>query len=377
MKNKPVDALLLYGSSEENADIFYATKMFVPDAHIYIQKKNKKMVILNDLELDRGKKQAQVDRVLSFSTYQSKALKTRDRRGTTADVIEVALKELKVKNVGVPSNFPLFLADILRSRNFNLIPQPEPFFPERRFKTKTEVKHISESIHHTEQAIHKAIQFIKKTTVKQGYLWHRGKKVTPADIKKIINVSLMENECVAQHSIVAGGDEACDPHNTGFKPIPAHKPIVMDIFPKSIKTGYYADITRTVVRGKPSQAVLDLYQTVLEGQKIGFDLAGPGVRGSDIHEAICDYFESKGYKTGKKNGFIQGFFHGTGHGLGLDVHEAPRVSLGNDILQPGDVVTIEPGLYYRGIGGIRIEDDILITKTGCKKLSTYSKKFVV
>lgn len=371
------EALLLYGSSEENANLFYATKMFVPDPFIFIQKKNKKIIILNDLELDRGKKQAQVDRVLSFSTYQKKALKKRNRNGSTPDVIEAILKELKIKTLVVPSTFPLGLADALRARKFILKTKPEPFFPQRRFKTAKEVKQISESIKHTEQAIAQAIRFLKKTTIKGNYLYHRGKKVTSADIKKIINVSLMENECVAQHSIVAGGDEACDPHNTGSKPLLAHKPIVMDIFPKSVHSGYYADITRTVVRGTPSEALKKQYRAVLEAQKIGLKMAGPNVLASNIHEAISDYFEAQGYKTGVQKGFIQGFFHGTGHGLGLDVHEAPRVSLTNDILKPGDVITIEPGLYYRGVGGIRIEDDVLITKTGAKTLSNAPKTFVI
>ncbi len=372
MQKNNSDTFLIYGSSEENSNLFYATKMFVPDPFIFIQKKNKKYVVLNDLELDRGKKQAQVDHVLSFSNYQKKS-----GRGTTADVIEAVLNELKVKAVTVPSTFPLGLADQLRKKKFILEPQPEPFFPQRRVKTAQEVKAITESIRHTEQAIDKAVCFLKETQIKGNYLWHRGKKVTPADVKRIINVSLMENECVAQHSIVAGGDEACDPHNTGSQPLLAHKPIVMDIFPKSIHSGYYADITRTVVRGTPSQEVKALYNAVLEAQKIGFKMAGPGVRGKEIHTAICDYFKSNGYQTGMQNGFIQGFFHGTGHGLGLDVHEAPRVSLSDDVLVPGDVVTVEPGLYYRGIGGIRIEDDLLITKTGCKILSRYPRTFII
>jgi len=187
----------------------------------------------------------------------------------------------------------------------------------------------------------------------------------------------MENNCVAQHTIIAGGNEACDPHNTGTKPLLAHKPIVMDIFPKSVESGYYADITRTVVRGKPSKQVKDLYHAVLEAQKIGLKLVGPGVRGRDVHQAICDTFEKLGYKTGVKGGFVQGFFHGTGHGLGLDIHEPPRISHSDDILCPGDVVTVEPGLYYRGLGGIRLEDDVLITQNGSKNLTRSPKIFEI
>jgi len=376
MKQQKADALLIYGSSEQDSNLFYATKFLVPDPFFYIQKNGKKYVLLHDLELDRGKKQADVDRVLSFSHYFKKVTK-RKQTANSMDVIQQVLKDLNIKSVNLPPTFPVGMAEELRKRKLKVSIQQNAFFPQRRCKTKKEVDHILHSIRCVEKSIGRAKQFLSQTKIKGSYLWHRGKKVTPADVKRVINVSLMEDNCVAQHTIVAGGDEACDPHNTGNKPLIANKPIVMDIFPKSVDSGYYADITRTVVRGKPSKALKKMYQTVLEGQKIGLRLVGPGVRASEVHEAIHHYFEKMGYHTGVKNGFIQGFFHGTGHGLGLDVHEPPRIGTSNDILRPGDVVTVEPGLYYRGVGGIRIEDDVLITKTGSRPLSGYSKKFEI
>lgn len=373
-KNK---TLLLYGSSEEDANLFYATKFFVPDPIFFIQNKGRKYAVLSDLELDRGKKQADVDRVLSYTHYQQKAANKKRSPLRTIDVLYEVLKDLNIRSLTIPAYFPVSLADQLRQRKIKVAINQDSFFPKRRCKTPTEVKHITQTIRYVDKAIDRAVKFLRKTKIKGPYLWHQGKKVTPQDIKKIINVSLMEDNCVAQHTIIAGGDEACDPHNTGKKPLLAHKPIVMDIFPKSIDTGYYADISRTVVRGKPSKALKQLYQAVLEAQKIGLRMVGPGVNGRDVHQAICHYFENKGYRTGVKKGFIQGFFHGTGHGLGLDVHEPPRIGHANDILRPGDVVTVEPGLYYRGLGGIRIEDDVLITSSGAKVLSHTPKVFEI
>lgn len=377
MKEPQYDALLLYGSSEQDANLFYATKMFVPDPFFFFQKKGKKFAVMSDLELDRAKAQADVDRVISGSKIQRQVAKKLKRPARDLDVLEFIFRRQKIKTVAVPTYFPISVVENLRKRGLKVVVKPDPVFPERRRKTAAEVRAITQTSRCVEAAIAKAIAFLRHTKIKGPYLWHRGRKVTPADVKRVINVSLMENNCVAQHTIVAGGDEACDPHNTGFKPLQAHKAIVMDIFPRSVETGYYADITRTVVRGKPSAELKELYRAVLEAQKIGLREVRPGVRGRDIHQAIVDYFKRRGYKTGMKDGFIQGFIHGTGHGLGLEVHEPPRLSRSDDILQPGDVVTVEPGLYYRGLGGVRLEDDVLVTRTGHRILTQFPKQFIV
>jgi Xaa-Pro aminopeptidase len=190
-------------------------------------------------------------------------------------------------------------------------------------------------------------------------------------------VKLMESDCIAQHTIVACGDDACGPHNEGSGPFRAHEPIVMDVFPKSSKTGYYADITRTVVRGKPSDALKRVYETVLQGQELGLGMVKAGASGKAIHTAINDLFEHAGYHTGVINERVQGFFHGTGHGVGLEIHEPPRISRLDDTLQPGHVVTVEPGLYYLGVGGVRIEDTVLVTSDGYENLTSFPKDFEV
>jgi Xaa-Pro aminopeptidase len=179
---------------------------------------------------------------------------------------------------------------------------------------------------------------------------------------------------LAANTIVAGGRQACDPHERGHGPLRAHEPIVIDIFPRSQKTGYFGDITRTVVRGHASDAVRKLYDTVLEGQKIAFEKIHVKVKTVDVHKAVQKFFVQQGYKTGRCNGRMEGFFHGTGHGLGLEIHEAPRVNASStEILRPGHVITVEPGLYYPGIGGVRLEDVALVTANGAKNLTRFEK----
>jgi Xaa-Pro aminopeptidase len=292
-----------------------------------------------------------------------------------ADVIKAVLDEFGITDLIVPTNFGVELADALRERGFRISTRREPFYPERAIKSPEEVQHILQTMRATEEAIGRAVEVIRASDIHQGQLYHEGRVLTSEFIKKLINVKLMENDCIAQHTIVACGDDACDPHNEGSGPFRAHEPIVMDVFPKSSKTGYYADITRTVVKGKPSDALRRVYDTVLQGQELGLQMVKAGISGKAIHTAIQDLFEQAGYHTGVINERVQGFFHGTGHGVGLEIHEPPRISRIDDTLQPGHVVTVEPGLYYLGIGGVRIEDTVLVTSDGYENLTTFPKQF--
>jgi len=188
-----------------------------------------------------------------------------------------------------------------------------------------------------------------------------------------MHLIMMEKDCVAQHTIVAPGIQAVDPHNEGSGALHAHEPIVMDVFPQHAQTRYYADITRTVVKGKASPKVKKMFDAVREGQEIAYGMIKDNIDGSAVHKAILDYFESLGFKTGEQGGRIQGFFHGTGHGVGLEIHELPRVGGKSDILRTGMVVTVEPGLYYMDAGGIRIEDTVVVRDNGCEVLNKAPK----
>src|SRR5688500_13461820 len=180
--------------------------------------------------------------------------------------------------------------------------------------------------------------------------------------------------CVPSHTICAPGDQAVDPHEEGHGPIRAHQPVVMDIFPRSERTGYYGDLTRTVVRGRASEALKAVYALVHEGVRLGHRRVRPGASGLEIHREIQALFESRGFRTGIKDGRMQGFFHGTGHGLGLQIHEPPSLSPRPSTMQAGHVVTVEPGLYYLGIGGVRIEDCALVTPRGSRNLTRVPKR---
>jgi Xaa-Pro aminopeptidase len=158
----------------------------------------------------------------------------------------------------------------------------------------------------------------------------------------------------------------------------ANEPIILDVFPRSQKTGYFGDITRTVVRGHASDAVRRLYDTVARAQEIAFAQLLPGAKAVDVHAAVQTFFDTEGYKTVKKRGRMQGLFHGTGHGVGMELHEAPRIALtSRDALAAGQVVTVEPGLYYQGLGGVRLEDVAAVTAQGARNLTKFEKALEV
>jgi len=369
--------ILIIANSELDSDLYYATRFLAPDPFIFIQTDGRKAVVMSDLELDRTKAQAQVDTVLSYSQYEKRLKSDGVTSPSVVDIVEAVLKERGAKEIIVPETFGLRYADGLRSKGFLITTKPDPFFEERTVKTEEEVQAISQTQRAVEAAVQAAIEVLREATAKKDALYWKDGVLTSEAIKKIINLKLMELDCVAQHTIIAGGIHGCDPHDEGSGPLRPNETIVMDVFPRSSTNRYYADMTRTVVKGRASDAVKKLYDTVKEAQEGAIGKVRDGVEGRAIHQWIMDLFEKKGYHTGIKDGRMQGFFHGTGHGVGLDIHEPPRISRTNWSLRTGEVVTVEPGLYYPEIGAVRIEDMVLVTQTGCVNLTKFPKQLEV
>jgi len=365
-------AKLIVATSEQNADLLWATGFFVPDPCIFIQKGRRKYLMLSDLEFARAQKEARVDQVISYDELRGTKKRTR-----FIDILDAALKRLKVRRLEVPSDFSLELADQLRRRKYRVRVGAEPFYPERAVKRKDEVDAIRKAIRATQYAIKQAIFTLQQSHIRKGRLYWRGKVLTSERLKQIINLTLMERGYVARHTIVAGGRQAADPHCTGFGPLKPHQAIVMDVFPRCEKTGYHADITRTVCKGLAPDKLKEMYRAVQAAQSAAIKKIRHNVDASLVHQAAADVLEKRGWKTERVNGTPQGFIHSTGHGLGLEIHEYPRVSQLKNKLKAGNVVTAEPGLYYPDIGGIRIEDDVLVTKSGCEVLSRLSKRFEI
>lgn len=368
-------ATLMIGASETDSNLYYATRFIAPDPFIFLETAGTRLLLMSDLEMDRARSQAAVDRVLSYSEWERRAKAQGLSAPGTIEVLHLVLQDQGVKQLLVPSNFPFGHAARLQALGYQLEAKKDPFYERRSIKTDAEVRCIEEAQRATEAAVSAAHDALRNADIRGDSLWLHGEPLTSERIKKLINVRLMEHDCVAQHTIVAGGDQACDPHDEGSGPLPAHRSIIFDVFPRSARTRYFADMSRTVVRGTPSPELARLYQAVKDAQEEAISRVKAGVDGTKIHQGICDRFDAAGYKTGLVNGRMQGYFHGTGHGVGLDIHEHPRISRHGSILQEGEVVTVEPGLYYPGLGAVRIEDMVLVTRDGCRNLTDYPKTF--
>ena len=373
--SQPEMATLFIASSEHDSNLYYATRFIAPDSFIYLEIKGERILIMSDLEMDRAKAQASVDRVLSYSEIEQKAKGQGIKNPAPVDIVHVVLKEHKIRRLLVPANFPFIHATRLQERGYSLKAKPDPFYEQRLVKTAEEVRHIENAQRATEAAVAEAFEVLRRATINHGTLWCDGEVLTSERIKTLINLKLMERDCVAQHTIVAGGEQACDPHNEGSGPLPGSSSIIFDVFPRSAGSRYFADMSRTVIRGAANPELKRLYQTVKDAQEEAIATIKDGADGMRIHQNICARFEKAGYKTSAINGRMQGYFHGTGHGVGLDIHEAPRISRTGSLLQEGHVVTVEPGLYYPGLGAVRIEDMVLVTKDGCRNLTNFPKVF--
>jgi Xaa-Pro aminopeptidase len=373
---------LIYADSEHDADLYYLSGFLAGDPFLFLEAGGKKTLFLSDLEVDRGRTQGRVDEVVRLAEVAEK-LKERvgkppaeplERLGAQ---IRIIAEERGLSRFEVPSSFPVALADVLRGLGLGVNWCRPPFVPERVFKTAEEVEKIRGAIAHTEAAMTAAIDRIRAAKIRDGMLVENGEPLTSEMVRFTINRLLLERNCHAYDAIVAGGDQGVDPHERGHGPLPANLPIILDIFPRDNATRYHGDMTRTVVRGKASGEARSMFDAVGAAKAKAEKMLRDGVDGYDVHLAVVGVFEDAGFKTGVEDGRMVGFFHGTGHGLGLAVHEFPRLSKVHETMRAGHVVTVEPGLYYPGIGGVRLEDDVLVTKDGCENLCTLPNEFEI
>ncbi|MDB5259532.1 MAG: hypothetical protein JWO73_740 [Candidatus Taylorbacteria bacterium] len=280
-------------------------------------------------------------------------------------------------SIEVPNYFPLDMADYLRSKGI-VLNVTKPFRPERQLKNDAEIAAIEASIKKTQHAYRKIEDILRasKIEAKDGanVLVYQGKILTSEFLKKEVDKVLVEHGMSNVAGIIIScGKDASIAHHPGAGAIRAGETIICDLFPVSTETGYFADMTRTYVKGKPSEKAQQMYDAVLEAQEAALEFAKPGAKIADMHELCCEMFRVRGFHVGDR-----GFTHSTGHGLGLDLHESPNVSSSSTAaFEVGHVVTVEPGLYYPEHGGVRIEDVIAITKDGSRNLTEYPKVFII
>ncbi|MDQ4083407.1 MAG: Xaa-Pro peptidase family protein [Actinomycetota bacterium] len=387
MENNAEQTLLVIGAPEHDAAAYHLTGFLAPDPVVTLRVKDKKYLAVSSMEYGRAKREARADEVLSFDELRVVELARELKSGSRALAAATAglLEEVGTTHspVAVPPSLGVIYADELRARGLAVTPDARLFANLRRAKTEEEISYIEETQRAVEEACAHAVGILEESEVAgDGTLLYGGETLTSERLRYEIDSELLRRGCAADGTIVAGGFQAADPHERGHGPLKAEEPIILDIFPVDKASRYYADMTRTFVKGEPSEELQKMYDAVLESQEAALGMIQAGVNGRDVHEKVSDILHERGYKTSKhdqKPGepLTEGFIHGTGHGVGLEIHEAPRVSTADEELVPGDVVTVEPGLYEPGVGGVRIEDLAVVTESGCRNLTGFPKEFRV
>ena len=352
--------LFNFAESNNNADQFYLSRFLCSYPFgVLIAPSGHTTVWVSDMELGRAEKEAKVDSILPFSMYRKNGI-------SPTRAMARFLKDHGAGRTRVPPGFPLGLARELEMEEICLEVDGADISSRRRAKTAGEI----EAIESAQRQAEKAMEYIRSTLagcpVSRGILQHDGRDLTAERLRSLVDVYLLEKGLESTGEIIAPGRGGADPHWGGSGPIHAGVPIVVDLFPRDSITRYHADMSRTFVVGRASNAVRRMHSAVKEAQDVALERLRPGVNLSEVHTAVCEVFKRRGFGIPEPGRPLprRGFLHGTGHGLGLDVHEAPSIASGPDRFSPGDVVTVEPGLYDRRVGGVRIEDVVALTPGG-------------
>lgn len=361
----------MYASSEENAEMLYATQFFVPDPFLWWEFQGKCSVVLSPLEIDRGKREAEVDRIYAFDHFLAKEVKP-----TAVPLIRAICKKFRFKKIQVPPFFPAGIVEEIRKEGIRVEVTRDSFFQQRRFKSAAEVQKIKRGVELATIGLLRGQEVLKESKIRKDRKLFWGNEILTSErLRGEIDAAIVRANGLPANTIVAGGNQACDPHERGSGPLFANQAIILDIFPRDPRTGYYGDLTRTVVKGRASEPLRHLYQTVKEGKAWVMNSVKPGRSGAEMHRELVERFKKAGYPTKKIKGRWIGFFHGIGHGLGMEVHEAPRFS--DTHFTPGEVITVEPGIYYPGIGGVRLEDVVVVHSKGARNLTNLPEELEI
>ncbi|MCS7130958.1 MAG: Xaa-Pro peptidase family protein [Archaeoglobaceae archaeon] len=358
LKEKNADFFLMHSG---NVNFSYATKFKSSATMFYlIGIDGTDLLLLPEMELGRALRESRVKEIASFEKlgYEKKLKELGSPRKAIAEILVERLKEGRAKKVLIPNEFPAFLALELQ-KIFEVETIENPFYKLRAIKRAEELEKIKQNCSFLLKVFHKFYKRIKSN-----------KKITCDLARRFLEKELFSYGLIAEDTICSTGKLSADPHELGKGKIEDH--LLVDVFPRNLRTGYCADFTRTILIRENSE-IEEMLKAVIEAQKKAISMLKDGVNGKDVHNAVKDCLKSHGYETRGGEGFI----HSTGHGVGLEVHEEPRLSDVDVELKSGMVVTIEPGLYYRKIGGVRVEDLVVIKKDGCEILTPFESFLAV
>jgi Xaa-Pro aminopeptidase len=368
-----LDGFLFVGDSICDADMYYLTHFLAGDRFAALAQE-KTTLLVSSMETGRAEKESIADKCLSTSQYKirEKLKSSENWEEAYGQMLADFLRDHSIKRLGVPFRFPAGLYQHL-IQDFAVTVLESPASRFREIKTIKEINAIADTQRACERAMRQAINLIGSCEPRGEWLYRDDMPLTSEKVRSAIDVSLLEDGCETMDTIIAGGLQAADPHARGTGPLAANAPIVIDIFPRSKSSRYFADMTRTVLKGEAALEVKEIYEAVCLAQAEGLRAVRAGASGKEVHSRVSEVFRDQGYPETEG----QGFTHSTGHGVGLDVHEKPSLSEAGETLEINHVVTVEPGLYYPDIGGVRMEDLLVVKKNRSENLTHFEKKLVL
>jgi Xaa-Pro aminopeptidase len=374
--------VLIVADTVRSPELRHEVPLAVPDPFLYAEVGGRRAVMVSTLEASRVRDLGVGLDVLTYEDVGSDQLL---KQGLDSYAFELALslnacRELGVTSATAPNAFPLGLADHLRASGIELTVDQRFFDERRRVKTEHELAGIRRACRAVEAGTAVGVELLRSATPSNGVLTLEGEPLTCERLKLAMERAFAEEGAAAEEFIVSHGAQTAVGHDGGSGSIESNDVVLFDLFPRDRESACYSDFTRTFSIGAPSDELAQYHRLAKEALDLAFAAVRPGVKGSDIHRQVCDFFHEHGFKTQlhKEEGesLVDGYFHATGHGVGLEVHEKPGVGrVESEPLVAGDVIALEPGLYRHGYGGVRLEDLVLVTEHGAEKLTDFPYDF--
>ena len=369
--------VLIYADTGRSPELRHEVPIGIPDPFLYVERNGSRHVVLTSFELDRVRELevGLVAHPYEEFGYDELIATGLPREEVSLGVTVNACKELGVETATVPPTFPLEYADRLRGAGIEIRVDRALFDGRRRVKNAVELAGMRRAQRAAEAGMDAARDLLRRASANGAGLVVDAEPLTSERIKRAIAAVFSAHGMVADDFIVSHGAQTALGHDMGSGAISPGEPIVIDLWPKDVETACYADMTRTYVVGEPPEEIVRYHTLCKEALDRSLVAIRSGVRGREVFKLVCELFHDAGEPTqlSKRPGEVleDGFYHGLGHGVGLEVHEAPWIGRAPGEMIAGDVVTVEPGLYKHGYGGVRLEDLVLVTDDGVENLTDY------
>ena len=371
---------ILAGIAASNATLFHRIRFVAPDAAVIIDFADGTSVfIVRDIEMDRARKAVRADRICCAADFEPAGGLSGDRDTALAQAAAECLRRAGEASVMVDRTLPYLYAHFIRQAGIGVEYSENLGVLERRTKDSVEIGHLRHAQQTTGEAMSFACRLIANARPDgNGILHHCGEVLTSERVRAMITAFLVErNFSNAHDSIVVTVPHVADCHHFGAGPLKANLPVIVDIFPMDNATRYHGDMTRTVVCGEPSADLLRMHAAVCAAKAAGCAALRPVTTGEAVHRATASVIEAHGYSMirgdARNDLAVPSMRHGTGHGIGLDVHEPILLDYGGGEILQGEVFTVEPGLYSATLGGVRVEDMVVVTASGHEVLAPLSE----